>query len=347
MEVNLQIPPLGDKFQDYRQDIPGDSFNWGPVIEADKVRYFAFHHSVTNQTAKNDGNWKAECDVIANEHLAEGWEGVGYRFIICSDGTTAYVGDLSHGGSAVAGNNDIIFSVCLVGDFTKELPTAAQIDSAHKLQNWFVNNMPQYPLIDSRDAIIGHKDAAELLHLAGATPTACPGPAWRDPNDSLRDRILNNNFNGYPDPQPEGVSQPEQPQTPTQPIQPETPQEPVTLSPAEVTPNTEAPAQPTEPTPPVETPVEQPVQTETPIDNQPVDPIQNQTTENSVPSTPDVPTTPIEPSSPEESEAQEVVAAICDCLGCKTILHILHSFFSSHKVELQNDLKKIKEVLGL
>ncbi len=102
----------------------------------------------------------------------------------------AYVGDLSHGGSAVIGNNDIIFSACMVGDFTKELPTDAQIHSAHDLADWFLHDMPQYPLIISWDtSIIGHKDAYSLLHLPGSTPTACPGTSW--PND-MKDRIKDN-----------------------------------------------------------------------------------------------------------------------------------------------------------
>lgn len=203
MAVDLQITPLGNKFQDYRQDILGDSFNFGPTINAGKVKYFAIHHSVTPQTAKNDGNWKAECDRIAQEHVnGNGWAGVGYRFIICSDGTVAYVADLSHGGAAVAGNNDILFSACLIGDFTKELPTAAQLHSAHILADWFINHMPQYPLISSWDNLIGHQDAAALLHLPGATPTACPGSNWRAAGDSLRDRIISDHFEGYPDPQP-------------------------------------------------------------------------------------------------------------------------------------------------
>lgn len=201
MPVDIKIPELGNKFQDYRKDIPGDSFNWGPIINASKVKYFAFHHSVTPQTAKTDGNWKKECDRIANEHLARGWDGVGYRFIICSDGTVAYVGDLSHGGSAVTGNNDIIFSACLVGDFTKELPTAAQVHSAFLLQKFFRTSMPAYPLIDKEDSIIGHQDAYSVLKLAGATPTACPGSNWRA-DGGLRWRFLNDKYTGYPDPQP-------------------------------------------------------------------------------------------------------------------------------------------------
>src|SRR3990167_2213877 len=120
MAVNIQIPDLGDKYKDYRDEIPGDSYNWGPVINATQISSLTIHHSVTAQTAKNDGNWKAECDKIANLHLAKGWGGVGYRFIICSDGTVVYVGDLSHGGSAVLNKNNVMFSACFLVYFTKE-----------------------------------------------------------------------------------------------------------------------------------------------------------------------------------------------------------------------------------
>lgn len=176
MPVNLSIPSLGSKFQDYRQGIPGDSFSWGPVITATQIRFFTFHHSVTKPT----GNWKEECDTIARLHVNQGWGGVGYRFIICSDGTVAYVGDLSRGGSAVANHNHEMFSACLVGDFTKHLPTDAQIDSAHKLAKHFLTQMPQYPNLASWDQIKGHKDF---------NATACPGSSW--PND-MRDRIVKN-----------------------------------------------------------------------------------------------------------------------------------------------------------
>lgn len=180
--VELSIPPLGDNFKDYRQDILGDSFNWGPVLNASQVKYFAFHHSVTQQTAKDDGNWKAECDVIAHEHVVgNGWGGIGYRFIICSNGVVAYVGDLSHGGSATANHNDVIISACMIGDFTKQLPTDAQIKSAHLLADWFLNHMPQYPLITSWDhSVIGHKDTAAIFNDPSLA-TACPGTSW--PND--------------------------------------------------------------------------------------------------------------------------------------------------------------------
>lgn len=194
MPVNITIPDLKDKFQDYRDGIPGDSYSWGPIIKASDIKYFTFHHSVTSQTAKIDGNWKAECDKIANIHInSNGWGGVGYRFIICSDGTVAYVGDLSHGGSAVANKNNIMFSACLVGEFTKELPTAAQVHSAHLLTKYFLTQAPQYPNLNNWDQVKGHKEFG---------PTACPGSNWKGVGDSLYSRIKDDKHQGYPDPQP-------------------------------------------------------------------------------------------------------------------------------------------------
>lgn len=221
MPVSLSIPTLGTKFQDYRDPIPGDSYNWGPVINANEIQAFTFHHSVTPQTAKNDGNWKAECDKIANLHLNQGWGGVGYRFIICSDGTVAYVGDLSHGGSAVEGKNNVMFSACFVGDFTKELPTAYQVNSAHLLAKWFLENMPQYPNLSKWDQIKGHKDW---------NATACPGSNWNTPGDNLRNRIINNNYDGYPNPQP-----PKPPTPPPPPPDPTPPPPPPPTSSCETT----------------------------------------------------------------------------------------------------------------
>lgn len=205
MSVQLNITTLGDKFKDYRDGIVGDSYNWGPVINANDIKYFTFHHSVTIQTANRDGNWKAECDSIARLHLARGWAGIGYRFVICSDGTVAYVGDLARGGSAVTDMNNVMFSACMVGDFTKELPTAYQINSAHKLADWFLTKMPQYPNLNGWEDVKGHQDF---------NPTACPGTHWNE-ESGIRDRIVKDLWQGYPSP------------TPTQPVPTPTTEPPI------------------------------------------------------------------------------------------------------------------------
>lgn len=201
--VELKIPTLGNRFVDYRDDILGDSYNFGPVLQANKVKYFAFHHSVTTQTAKTDGNWKKECDVIASLHVnGNGWDGIGYRFVICSNGVVAYVGDLSHGGAAVANHNDVIISAVMIGDFTKHLPTDAQIQSAHDLAKWFLEDMPQYPLIVDWDKnVIGHKDAAKIFNEPSIA-TACPGISWPD---DMKWRIKTKTIYTPPSPTPTPV----------------------------------------------------------------------------------------------------------------------------------------------
>lgn len=189
MPVTISIPSLGSKFQDYRDGIPGDSYAWGPVITATNIRYFTFHHSVTAQT----GNWKQECDTLATIHLNQGWGGVGYRFVICSDGTVAYVGDLGRGGSAVGYHNHEMFSACFIGDFTKlASPNAAQIRGAHLLAKHFLTAMPQYPNLSSWNQVKGHKEF---------NPTACPGNNWKD-GTNLYNKIVTYQPETAPTPPP-------------------------------------------------------------------------------------------------------------------------------------------------
>jgi|SRR3990172_848730 len=226
MAVELQIPTLSaiGKWQDYRQAIYGDSFSWGPVLVADKVDFVVMHHSVTAQTAKSDGNWRAECDKIAHLHVdGRGWGGIGYRLIICSDGTVAYVGDLSHGGSNVANNNDHEIGICFVGDFTKELPTANQVHSAYLLCT-FLLGLEAFPQLTGWDCVIGHQDTYQHPKFPGATATACPGSNWKVAGDNLRTRIIQDNWSGYPSPSPVvATPPPAPPPSPTPPPVPPTP----------------------------------------------------------------------------------------------------------------------------
>ena len=232
-QVNISVPTLGDKFQDYRIDVYGNSFNFGPVILAPNVQFLTIHHSVTPALCGKEikkivggkeitviATWKDEVDYIAKLHVnGNGWAGIGYHFVGCSDGTVAYVQDLSHGGANVYLHNDINFGYCMVGDFTKHLPTDEQITSVHKFA-WHMLSMPQYPALLIKDPsefdkhVRGHKDWCNKE--TGDNCTLCPGSSW--PSD-MKYRIK---YGVVYTPQPKVEEQPKENViiSDTQPVQP-------------------------------------------------------------------------------------------------------------------------------
>lgn len=167
--TDFTIPSLGNKFVDIRDSIPGDSYNWSWVRPLSGVNYLAIHH-----TAGPDTQTPTQ---IANFHINNnGWGGIGYHFLIAKDGTVYYVGDISTARANVANLNDQVIGICLIGNFMagKE-PSSEQLDSANKLCDFFINNYPAIPNVNSWDQVKGHKD------LLGQS-TVCPGdnwPGWR------------------------------------------------------------------------------------------------------------------------------------------------------------------------
>lgn len=167
--TNLSIPALGNNFVDLRDSIPGDCFNWSWVRPLNQVNFLAIHH-----TAGPDTQTPQQ---IANFHInSNGWGGIGYHFLIAKDGTVFYVGDISTARANVANLNEQVLGICLVGNFTSgRLPANEQMDCAHKLCDFFINNYPDLSNITSWDAVRGHKE------LPGQS-TTCPGdnwPTWR------------------------------------------------------------------------------------------------------------------------------------------------------------------------
>lgn len=171
-DTPLNIPSLiaRGKWNDYRDEIWGDSYNWNWVRLWSQLKYVVIHHSVTKHEATPDD--------IALLHKARGWAGIGYHFVIDKAGIVYYVGDISTARANVANLNEQVIGICLIGDFTKYLPSDEQIMSAHDLANFFFFEAPSLPTLKGWDQLVGHKDL---------DATGCPGSSW--PID-MRDRVI-------------------------------------------------------------------------------------------------------------------------------------------------------------
>lgn len=168
-KTDLNIPSLGNKFQDFRDLLPGDSYNWSWERDLSLVNYLAIHHSGGSDTESPES--------IANIHINNnGWGGIGYHFLIAKDGTVFYVGDIGTARANVANLNEQVIGICLIGNFIQEkVPTNEQLDSTHKLCDFFILNFPALTGVKSWDKLRGHNE------LPGQS-TPCPGEtfsSWR------------------------------------------------------------------------------------------------------------------------------------------------------------------------
>ena len=128
----------------------------GNFITRAFTRRTVIHHSASGPTTTIED--------IHRWHLAKEWAGIGYHYVIYFDGSI-HRGrpEWAKGAHAYQdpqhdANSDGI-GICLIGDFTKAVPTEAQMVSLI----WLVHDIwSRYPGIP----VIGHKDVM---------PTACPG----------------------------------------------------------------------------------------------------------------------------------------------------------------------------
>lgn len=165
-KTNLHIPELKDKFVDYRDPIWGDSYNWSWNRSSEEIKYLVIHHSVTNHEATPDD--------IALIHKNKGWGGIGYHFVITKDGMVYYVGDIGTARANVADMNEKVIGICMVGDFTRHLPSDEQIASTHLLCKFFLFSAPSIPNVKDWNDVVGHKELSS---------TACPGSSWDKTQD--------------------------------------------------------------------------------------------------------------------------------------------------------------------
>ena len=147
--------------QDVVDSLPKNPDATYPTRQLSDITHIAVHHSAA---APN-----IPLEAIARYHVEKhGWPGIGYHFYIMPDGTIYQTNRLTTMSNHVFMNNAYTVGVCIAGDFTRALPTPAQVQAAAHLIAWLTQTL-SIPIKNVK----GHR---EFPHNEGHT--SCPGDEW-------------------------------------------------------------------------------------------------------------------------------------------------------------------------
>lgn len=161
----------------------------GP-LESEDVRFLVVHHSASAIGAEPIGVMRSVYDFHTGPE--KGWSDVAYNFFIDQNGVVyeGRTGSLDDpvAASATGGNQGFSQLVCLLGDFTNELPTDATLDSLVRTLAWLADRYGVDTATDATttfvsrgsnlwpegesviaDTISGHREMSR---------TACPGDTF-------------------------------------------------------------------------------------------------------------------------------------------------------------------------
>lgn len=111
-------------------------------------------------------------------HLAQGWSGCGYHYIVRKDGSIEIGRPEWAMGSHAYGENWHTVGVHLCGNFEIASPTEQQIESAAYLIGWICE---RYNIVPDKKHVVGHRDLM---------PTACPGEFLYEQLQKIRGKSI-------------------------------------------------------------------------------------------------------------------------------------------------------------
>lgn len=138
-----------------------------PLLLRPKTDMIVIHH-----VGIPDGDTSAAA--IHRAHLANGWAGIGYHYVIRKDGTIERGRPLATVGAHAQGQNYHTVGINVTGNFDKEIPTPAQLHALTGLVAWLCKI---YEITPSAATIVGHRDV---------NSTDCPGQHLYDMLPQIR-----------------------------------------------------------------------------------------------------------------------------------------------------------------
>ena len=127
--------------------------NFAPYKKRPATDYLVVHCSATK--ADSSYSWKT----IDQMHRQKGWLGIGYHFVIKTDGTIQNGRDIDDVGAHAVGFNERSLGICLIGGlYGKPDFTAKQFDSLRRLLDWLLSKYPEAEVLGHRDLPDVHKE---------------------------------------------------------------------------------------------------------------------------------------------------------------------------------------------
>lgn len=141
------------KIVDVRNKLPRHPVKRYLTRELTSITHVVLHHSGTREGSPMS---------FAKYHVfLRGWPGIGYHYVINKDGTIYKTNSLSTISYHTRGLNRESVGICLIGNFSVEIPRSAELASLFYLLGLFWKYFPHWEVIFHRDAV--------------GSRTVCPG----------------------------------------------------------------------------------------------------------------------------------------------------------------------------
>jgi len=160
----------------YKPKMKNYKLDFRNLTDRDKTDQLVIHHTGDD----TDDNLSAED--IHKIHLANGWAGIGYHYVIRKDGTIEIGRPVDCIGAHAEGENNHTIGIHLSGNFEIGEPTDAQIESTATLIAWLCQ---EYDIDINSNNVVGHKDLP-----APAGETACPGKNLYSQLETIRGKAM-------------------------------------------------------------------------------------------------------------------------------------------------------------
>lgn len=134
--------------------------------------HLVIHHSAgSNQSS----DWPAVVRTIWDFHVnGRGWSDIGYNWLVDPEGRIYHGRSNDAIGAHFCGTNTGTIGICLLGDFTNEVPKAKALDALQELLSWKLCENGIDPLAEVYHASSGKVLPTVIGHRDGCA-TACPG----------------------------------------------------------------------------------------------------------------------------------------------------------------------------